>query len=354
MVPGGLAGANLRGLLGGGASMARACGPNVESARNPGVFLGAVLAAAAQAGRDKITLFADPGNESFLGWVEQLLAESTGKEGKGLFPVVGEPPSGAARYDSDRMLIYLRSEGSLDARVEAWVRSGIPVAVVTIRPGMAGLGAEFFRWEVAAAVACHGLRVNAFDQPDVQRAKDAARAALTGRQTAGGDVLDGRPWRLQGADEDDARLDEDPVEATSFVFSQLTKGDAFVMLAYLPQTPSTEGALRRVRRQVRDQLRNATLVGFGPRYLHSTGQLFKGGPDRMVVLVLRAPPARDVPIPGESHTLGGLMQAQAMGDYKAMKAVGRRVFMLTMDSPRRLSEVARAAVVAARRVSRRA
>jgi hypothetical protein len=350
LAPGVLAGVDLRGLLQGGATMARQCGPNIDSARNPGLFLGALLAAAAQDGRDKITLFADASHEPFLAWVEQLLAESSGKGGKGFFPVVGEPPAHADRYDSDRLMVYLRSDGSLDERVESWVGAGIPVAIVTMRPGAAGLGAEFFRWETATAVACHRHGVNAFDQPDVQQAKVAAREALRGPPGSSDGGRRRRPWRIEGPG--DRAPSSDLTQAMSSVLSRLQPGDAFVLLAYLPQTKAAERDLGRVRRQVRDHLRNATLVGFGPRYLHSTGQLFKGGPDRIVVLVVRAPSTQDVPIPGEGHTLGGLMQAQAIGDYEAMKAIGRRVFLLTLDSPRRLSEVARAAGPAAKRAAR--
>jgi len=337
--------------LDGGAEMARHCGPNIESARNPGFFLGALLAGAAQAGRDKVTLFADPENESFLDWVEQLLAESSGKDGKGLFPVVGEPATAAARYGSDRLIVYVRSAGTLDTQVDRWVRAGIPVAIVTMKPEAAGLGAEFFRWEVATAIACHRLGVNAFDQPDVQRAKDAAGKALRGRPTQEDGAQGGRAWHLQGPADDPASMPDELVGALTSVLSKLRQGEALVVLSYLPQTPATKRALERIRRQVRDRLGNATLLGFGPRYLHSTGQLFKGGPDRMVLLVLWAPPARDVPVPGEAYTLGGLMQAQAMGDVEALRSIGRRVYLLTMDSSRRVSEIARSAGSAAQLVA---
>jgi len=352
LVPAGLAGVDLRRLLDGGADMARQCGPDIESARNPGLFLGALLAAAAQAGRDKITLFADPENESLLGWVEQLLAESSGKDGKGLFPIVGEPPAAPARYGSDRLLVYLRSEGSLDARVDRWVKAGVPVVIVTVEPEAAGLGAEFFRWEVAVAVTCHRLGINAFDQPDVQGAKDATRKALLDRPTQEGAAQDGMPWHLQGSADSPASKADDLVEATASILSRLREGEALVLLAYLPQTPATERALQRIRRDIRDRLGNATMLGFGPRYLHSTGQLFKGGPDRTVLLVLRAPAGRDVPVPGQTYTLGGLMQAQALGDYEAMRSIGRRVYLLTLDSPRRASEIARSVGSAAQRVAR--
>ena len=347
LVPAALAGVDLQRLLADGAAMARQCAPDVEAARNPGLFLGALLAAAAQEGRDKVTLFADSENELFLGWVEQLLAESSGKDGKGLFPVVGEPPSAPARYGSDRLLVYLRSRGDLDAKVDRWVRSGIPVAVVSVDPDSTAIGAEFFRWEVATAVACHQLGVNAFDQPDVQRAKDAARSALADRLPLREAVEGGRPWVLMGPADDASAGDDDLVQGLTSILTKLHAGDSFVLLAYLPQTPTTQRALARIRRQVLDRLGNATLLGFGPRYLHSTGQLFKGGPDRMVALLLRASPGTDVPVPGEAYTLGGLMSAQAIGDYEAMKSIGRRVYMLTLDSPRHLAELARSAGPAA-------
>lgn len=338
LVPGALAGVDLPALLEGAASMARRCGPNIEPARNPGFFLGALLASAHADGRDKMTLFADPDLQPFLPWIEQLVAESSGKNGKGLVPVVGEPPAAPGRYGADRLIVYLRLDGSLDRRVDRWVRAKVPVVVVQASAGVRGLGAEFFRWEVATAVACHRIGVNAFDQPDVESAKAAARQAL-----AVGDSVSragaSTSWVLEGRS-GEVRPPVELREALAPVLGELGEADAFVLLSFLPETPAVARGLLRIRRKVRDTLGLATLAGFGPRYLHSTGQLFKGGPDRFVFLILHAEPARDVPVPGQTYTLGDLLRAQAIGDFQAMKARGRRAHILTLDTPKRLSEVA--------------
>lgn len=340
LVPAALAGVNLTELLGGASSMARRCGPNVEPAHNPGFFLGALLAAAFEQARDKITLMADSDLLPFLGWVEQLLAESSGKNGKGLIPIIGEPPAPAKRYGSDRLLIYLRLDGTMDSHVERWVRAKIPVAVVQAEPGVRGLGAEFFRWEIATAVACHRMGVNAFDQPDVESAKAAARNVLAA-DPPGAARDTPVPWTLQSP-EGPSQSPADLAEAMEGILGELRPGDAFVLLSFLPETPAVERALLRMRRRVRDTLGHATIASFGPRYLHSTGQLFKGGADRFVALLLHAPSKADVLVPGGEHSLGDLLRAQVAGDFEAMRARGRRVHFLTLDAPKRISEVAAA------------
>jgi hypothetical protein len=249
LVPAALAGVELDSLLDGGAAMARHCGPDVEAARNPGLFLGALLGAAAQEGRRIPCRSREP---AVLGWVEQLRPSPAAK-GKGLTPVVGEP-AWLRRYGSDRLIVYLRSQGTLDPKVERWVKAGIPVAVVSMGPNAHGLGAEFLRWEVATAVACHRLGVNAFDQPDVQRAKDAARLALGAQPTVGEKEVR-RPWELRGPADDSAATDDGMMEGMTSILSKLQAGDSFVLLAYLPQTPTTERALGRIRRQVHDLLK---------------------------------------------------------------------------------------------------
>jgi hypothetical protein len=184
------------------------------------------------------------------------------------------------------------------------------------------------------------MGVNAFDQPDVERAKQAARRALQNR--AAPRSADGRP-----TSSDAALGPSDPAETAALAVRALHEGDAFVVLAYTPETPAAIRSLAGMRRHVRDRLRCATIVGFGPRYLHSTGQLFKGGPERTVGLVVYAPADEDVEVPGVAHTLGDLLHAQALGDYEAMRSLGRRVFFAALDSPRDLSSLARAVAAAA-------
>jgi transaldolase/glucose-6-phosphate isomerase len=335
VVPAGLAGVDLVALAEGASSMARRSGPNVDAARNPGVFLGAMLAAAQAEGRDKITFVADPPCESLLAWIEQLLAESTGKEGRGLFPVVGEPPAAAARYGADRVIVYLRAEGDHDDHVSKWVKAGLPTAIVSVGGGIEGIGAEFLRWEVATAVACHAMGVNAFDQPDVERAKEAARRAL-------------RPGPGRPGTGPETKRDESIARGVARqAVESVHVGDAFVVVAFTPETASAVRSLGALRRQVRDRLGNATLVGFGPRYLHSTGQLFKGGPDGLVTLILYAPSGEEIEVPGAGFGLGELLRAQALGDFEAMRALGRRVFFVALDSPRQLADLGKAVAVAA-------
>jgi hypothetical protein len=234
-------------------------------------------------------------------------------------------------------MVYLRGEGDRDDQVDKWVRAGLPVAVINVGAGVAGLASEFFRWEMATAVACHLLAVNAFDQPDVEQAKQAARQALRGQTAA--------PAASAAA--------AAPEHVVEQALQSLRPGDAFVALAFLPETPAVARSLGSLRRRVRDYWKNATLVGFGPRYLHSTGQLFKGGPDRLVTLILWAPSSEDLDVPHAGHTLGDLLRAQALGDLEAMKALGRRVFLCALDSPRQLADLAEAVARAAGRQTAR-
>jgi hypothetical protein len=232
-------------------------------------------------------------------------------------------------------MVYLRVDGAHDDRVKRWIKAGIPVSIVSIGNGVSDLGAEFFRWELATAVACHRMGVNAFDQPDVERAKAAARKALVGGEGKrtprhGESILPGGP-QARG----------DLGTAVAAAVGALRPGDTFAVLAFVPRTPAATRALRSIRRYVRDRMGNATMVGFGPGYLHSTGQLFKGGPDRLVALLLHAPSGQDVDVPGAGYSLGDLMRAQALGDVAAMHALGRRAFFVQLDSPGVMADLTR-------------
>ncbi|HET7009962.1 MAG TPA: bifunctional transaldolase/phosoglucose isomerase [Anaerolineales bacterium] len=344
LVPAGLMGVDLQALLEGGARMARASSPNAPSARNPGLFLGALLAAAASLGRDKLTFVADEDMQPLPAWIEQLIAESSGKDGKGLFPVAGEPPAGADAYGADRLMIYLRSTGEHDRRAQTWARQGVPVVVLQTGSQPEAVGAEFFRWEIATAAVCHALGVNAFDQPDVQRAKDQARAALRSRKRDSvpqGNVA----WSQQGIEVWAHHLFPDGTTLRAVwetVLAQLTEREAVVLLSYLPERPTVEKPLVRLRRLIRDRTRAATMLGFGPRYLHSTGQLFKGGPDRLLAVYLIGPVSDTVVIPGDELPLGILQRAQAVGDFEAMHAAGRRAYAFVLSSPSELDVLEKA------------
>jgi transaldolase/glucose-6-phosphate isomerase len=304
LVPAALMGPDLNELLESAEEMACACARCVPCRDNPGAWLGAVMGEAALVGRDKLTILSAPGMESFGGWIEQLIAESTGKEGTGIVPVVGEELGAADVYGDDRLFV---SVGDVTASLEELEHAHHPV----VRLGDAKpprLGAEFFRWEFATAVAGHILGINPFDQPNVAEAKEATKRVL---ETAGSDGT-------QPGDLGDLLQD-------------LRAGDYVSIQAYLPPTPETEQALGRARLAIRDRHRVATSVGFGPRFLHSTGQLHKGGSANGAFIQVIDRPDEDVVIPGASYTFGGLIEAQATGDLHALRRRGRRVVRVQLD-----------------------
>jgi transaldolase/glucose-6-phosphate isomerase len=303
LVPAALIGADLGALLEAAEEMACACDGCVPYGENPGTWLGAVMGEGARAGRDKLTLILPPELVSLGPWVEQLIAESTGKDGKGILPVTGEDLGLPIVYGPDRLfVVYGEHEG-----LEPLETRGHPV--VRIADGTASLGAEFFRWEFATAVAGHVLGIHPFDQPDVEEAKRATRR-----------ILESGPGKAPGFDDLKALL------------GTLRRRDYVAIQAYLDPTVGTERSLQRARLAIRDRYRVAATVGFGPRFLHSTGQLHKGGPDTgvFVQVVDRARDA-DVSIPRASYTFGGLIDAQALGDLQALKARGRRIARVTID-----------------------
>ncbi|UCF59680.1 MAG: bifunctional transaldolase/phosoglucose isomerase [Anaerolineaceae bacterium] len=336
---------NTRDLLQGGNRMAEACQPSVEPVRNPGLFLGAVLGVAHRQGRDKVTLLADPGLEPLADWIEQLIAESSGKEGLGLLPIVGEPPGPGKVYSEDRLIVYLREEGTLDRRIGGWIRSQIPVLVLETVRDEKGFGSLFFQWEFATAVACHIIGVNAFDQPDVQRSKQKTvdliqtynkRGSLPQPKVLWQDenvTIFGEPRSIYVAQENS--LDE----VLTAILKLLTVHDALIFLIYLPQERSLTKRIEKVRRIIRDQFGLTTTLGFGPRYLHSTGQLHKGGPDRAVYLMVTTEPGTDFDLPGKEITFGVLHHAQAIGDLQALLGLGRRAYGIHLDSPPRIRDL---------------
>lgn len=308
LVPAALAGLDLIKLLDRADQVREGCASVVATDQNPGAWLGAVIGSLARRGRDKLTLITSPGLESFGLWVEQLLAESTGKKGKGIVPVAGEPLADADKYGRDRLFVYLRldGEGSQDAAVQRLQDAGHPIVRLDLRDKY-DLGGEFFRWEYATAVAGALLEINPFDQPDVQLAKDQtdrllAEYQLTGRLPEAGSSGD---------------LNE--------FLRQAHQGDYLAVMAYLPQTPEVEEAMAELRRKVVEGHRIATTFGYGPRFLHSTGQLYKGGPKSSLFLQIVAQRTEDMEIPGAPYTFGVLADAQALGDLQALQERGRRV-----------------------------
>jgi hypothetical protein len=289
-------------LLDGAEEMAAACHHCVPGPDNPGAWLGAILGEAARAGRDKLTLVLPAKIASLGAWIEQLIAESTGKEGRGIVPIDGEPLSAPGVYGDDRLFVAYGEDPLLGELQDA----GHPVVRLDDR----GLGAEFFRWEFATAVAGAVLGINAFDQPNVAEAKEATKT-----------ILDA------GDAPDEALGDVDAL------LQQVKPGDYVAIQAYLAPSPATHDALQRARIAIRDRTRVATTLGFGPRFLHSTGQLHKGGPNTGVfVQVVDDPRASDASIPGKPFTFGEVIRAQALGDLRSLRAHGRRAVRTTLDA----------------------
>ncbi len=333
LVPAALLGIDLNRLLDRAVWMSHQCDAKNASARNPGLVLGAILGQAAQDGRNKLTFIADPEVAPFSSWLEQLIAESSGKQGKGILPVVGEPILDPEGYGNDRLFIYLRRDGLFDAEMKALLESGHPVLSFYIRESYE-LGAEFFRWEVAVAVACHILRVNAFDQPDVQDAKDRTRAKIVVYNQSK-KLDDGKPiWKKAGVEV----YSPQPVSGKGLTgvikafLGMARMHDYIAINAYLPHNADTIAALNELRLAIRAQTGCATTVGFGPRFLHSTGQLQKGGPDTGLFLQITAKPSADINIPGEGISFGLMEHAQALGDYEALSERGRRILRVQLPS----------------------
>jgi len=320
LVPAALLGADTGRLLDGAIDMMRRCGPREPAADNPGLLLGLHLGESARAGMDKVTLVLSPRLDPLGLWIEQLLAESTGKDGTGLIPVAGEDLGAPGSYGPDRVFVSVELAGDEDpvnaAKLQALAQAGHPVVRTTLSDPLR-LGAEMFRWEFATAVAGAILGIDPFDQPNVQEAKDRTGAMLKTFGETG--VL---PQSAAGVP-DDVRL----------MVRRLRPGQEYVgILAFVPFDHGTELAFRAARAALRDRARVATTFGFGPRYLHSTGQLHKGGPATGVFLVITCDHPTDVEIPHMPYTFGQLQRAQAMGDVASLAAHGRRVIRLHLPS----------------------
>ncbi len=309
---------------------------------NPGLRLAAAMAEAALGGgRDKLTFLASPPLASLPDWIEQLVAESTGKEGRGIVPVVGEPPRDVDRYGGDRLFVRMRlaeeADGSADGVLRELSAAGHPVVSVTLDDRWA-IGATMLLWEVATAAAGAALAVQPFDQPDVELAKVRGREALAGGAAGAGSA--GSVDEVSSDDPDALReaLAHWCRRAGSHPDEE-APGRYVAIQAFLPPEAEVDHALRALRVVLGDRLGAATTVGYGPRFLHSTGQLHKGGPDTGLFLQLVDPPGEDddLPIPapeGSGHGFGDLVRAQAIGDYRALAERGRRVLRVRLDGDR--------------------
>jgi len=334
MVPAAVMGIDVLNFLNRTEEMVHACGATVPAAENPGVVLGAILGTLANNGRDKVTIIASPGISDLGAWLEQLLAESTGKVGKGIVPVDREAPAKPESYGSDRVFAYLRLESApdrtQDAAVETLEKAGQPIVRIAVEEPYA-LGEEFFRWEIATAVAGSIIGINAFNQPDVEASKIETRK-LTSEYESTGKLPAEEPF-FEG---EGVKLYADPRNAAELkggkTLAQILKthlgrageGDYFALLGYITMNAENEAALQAVRHMVRDSKRVATVLGFGPRFLHSTGQAYKGGPNSGVFLQITCDDAVDLPVPDQKYTFGVVKAAQARGDFAVLAERGRR------------------------------
>ena len=354
LVPAVLHGVDVGALLERARRMARAC-REPDAADNPGLALGAAIGEAALAGRDKLTIISSPRLAAFGDWAEQLVAESTGKSGTGIVPVVGEPLGDLDAYGDDRYVVILRTLGDrdLEGLLDELGRRGVPGREIVVDDPL-DLGAEFVRWEVATAAAGIVLGIDPFDQPNVQESKDATTELLEAYRTRGSLPVAAPLVSEPGiaATADPGVLGDTPVSVDGAV-RELLAGveggrDYVAILAYLPPDRDVEARLQRVRARIRDATGAATTLGFGPRFLHSTGQLHKGGPDTGVFLQLTADPSRDLPIPGWEESFGTLIAAQALGDLASLQRRGRRALRLHFndldDGLRRLEAMVDAAL----------
>jgi len=319
--------------------MVEACASSVPAAENPGVVLGIILGTAAKNGRDKVTIVTSPGIADLGAWLEQLLAESTGKQGHGTIPVDREELGTPDVYGNDRVFAYLRLDSAPDAaqdtKVAALEQAGHPVVRISLAD-IYDLGQEFFRWEIATAVAGSVIGINAFNQPDVEASKIATRNLTSEFEKSGSlpaekPIFDDSSVKLftdsRNADAlaKAAGSEESLVSYLRAHLDRLAAGDYFGLLAFLQMNSEHEAPLQEIRNTLRNQKRVATCMGFGPRFLHSTGQAYKGGPNSGVFLQITCDDAADLPVPGQKYTFGVVKAAQARGDFQVLAERGRRV-----------------------------
>jgi len=332
LVPCALIGADPEELLAAGAAMADGC--RQENVENPGLLLGAFIGAATLEGRDKLTLALPPSLASLGLWIEQLVAESTGKHGKGALPVVDEPLGRPDEYGSDRAFVAISTDRDApdEDRLAALEAAGHPVLRLSTR--IDGLGAEFFRWEFATAVAGAALGINPFDEPNVSEAKEKTKALLTAFASSTGSLPTGTP--IASADGIDAFsptiTGKSPAGVVRAALDSLRPRDYVAFLSYLPAASDVEVKIGEIREGIRTKHHVASTFGVGPRYLHSTGQYHKGGPNTVLAFVVTNDDETQTEIPGAGYTFSTLKQAQALGDAETLAAHGRRVVRLHLNS----------------------
>jgi transaldolase/glucose-6-phosphate isomerase len=361
MLPAVLAGFDVSELLARAQRMADRCRAQSDDGANPGAELGIALATLARAGRDKLTFVTSPGLAAIGAWLEQLVAESTGKRGLGIVPIAEEAPGAPESYGDDRVFVYARlasdPSDEQDAAIAALEGAGQPILRLDI-PDRLDLAAEFYRWEFAIAVAGSLLGLDPFDQPDVEAAKVAARELTDGFSASGA-----LPSEAPRAELDGVAIYADPVfptecgrdltSALATHFARISPGDYFCVSAFVDMNERNLASLQRIREAVRAARRVATTLGFGPRFLHSTGQLHKGGPNSGVFLQITSDDAADIGIPGRDFSFGVLKQAQGLGDFQVLSDRGRRALRLHLGSNVE-EELERVAAIAERAAQRSA
>jgi len=340
MLPAAIMGINVSELLSSASRMADACSPALAASKNPGASLGAALGTLANEGRNKVTFFLSKEIAAFSTWVEQLIAESTGKDQKGILPVESEPIQPPEFYGKDRVFVGIRIASDKDKswlrKVDALKKAGHPVIWITLEK-KTDIAAEFFRWEFATAVAGAFLSIDAFDQPNVQESKDLTKQFLERYKSEGhlsqeSPLVESDGITVYGHNGFHPQSLE---EALRNLLSEIRPGDYVALLAYLTRNPKHEAVLQAIRTAILASKKVATTIGFGPRFLHSTGQLHKGGANNGVFIQITADDKKDLPIPHEPYTYGILKEAQALGDLTALNNKGRRVLRIHLKDPDR-------------------
>jgi hypothetical protein len=346
MVPAAAMGLDVQKFLDRTEQMVQACQSCVPVEENPGVLLGLILGSARNLGQDKITIITSPGISDLGAWMEQLIAESTGKLGKGIIPVDREELGPPEVYGKDRIFAYVRLQGApdagQDAKVTALEKAGHPVVRIALADTY-DLGQEFFRWEIATAVAGSVIGINAFNQPDVEASKIETKK-LTSEYEMNGSLPPEKPVIEEGG----FKLFTDSANAAELAkaagsdrslknylrahLARLDAGDYFGLLAYVEMNAEHESLLQGLRHAVRDRKQVATCLGFGPRFLHSTGQAYKGGPNSGVFLQITCDDAQDLPVPGQKYTFGVVKSAQARGDFQVLADRKRRALRVHLGS----------------------
>ncbi len=345
MIPAAAMGIDVKKFLDRAQEMVRSCGPSVPVEQNTGAVLGITLGTAAVHGRDKVTIITSPDIADVGAWLEQLLAESTGKQGKGIVPVDREYLGAPEVYGKDRIFAYIHTQHATDVGVEAKIsaleKAGQAVVRISM-PDIYDLGAEFFRWEIATAVAGAIIGIDAFNQPDVEASKVETRKLTSEYEKTGSlppekPVLEDWGVKLFTDDKNAAELacaagsEKSLASYMKAHLARIQPGDYFAVLAYVQMNAAHQQTLQSIRHRVRDNKRVATCLGFGPRFLHSTGQAYKGGPNTGVFLQITCDDPVDLPVPEQKYTFGVVKGAQARGDFQVLAARGRRALRVHLN-----------------------